>query len=158
MRWKNDKKYPKEPNTRKWVFGLLGVTQTSWRPILRLVKKRSRDHLIPLILKHVHPGSVIISDEWRAYKRALSQFGYKHYTVNHSRCFVDPTTGAHTQHLERAWLTYKSIIWRLRGNQSAKLLKQHLAVIEWTHWLGTKHRNGLLGRLIKDIRAQYPCN
>ena len=133
------------------------MTGTLRRPILRLVKKRSRDSLIPIVVKHVRPGSVIVSDEWRAYRRALTELGYRHLTVNHSRWFVDPATGAHTQNLERAWLTYKSTIWRLRGNRSAKLLREHLAVIEWTYWLGKKYKKGLLGRLIKDVQTQYPC-
>ncbi|KAL0973529.1 hypothetical protein UPYG_G00205430 [Umbra pygmaea] len=142
---------------KKWVFGMLGVKEKQRRPILRLVKKRSRHHLIPLLVKHVQPGTLILSDEWRAYRGALTNLGYRHFTVNHSRWFVDPVSGAHTQHLERAWLTYKSIIWRLRGNRTAKLLKEHLAVIEWTYWLGNKHKKGLLGRLLKDIRHQFPC-
>lgn len=141
---------------RKWVFGMLGVQGTERRPILRLVRKRSRQHLLPLVVKHIRPGAVIISDEWRAY-RALRSLGYRHLTVNHSRWFVDPVTRAHTQHLERAWLTYKSNIWRLRGNRNAKLLKEHLGVIEWTHWLARRHNKGPLGRLIKDIRSQFPC-
>lgn len=52
----------------------------------------------------------------------LYNLSYTHFTVNHIRWFVDPATGAHTQHLERAWLTYKSIIWSLRENQTEKLL------------------------------------
>lgn len=120
------------------------------------MKKRSRNPLIPLVVKLVRPGTLIISDEWRAYRGALTNLGYTHITVNHSRWFVDPVTGAHTQQLERAWLTYKSIIWQLGGNRTEKLLKEHLAVIEWTYWLGNRHRTGPLDRLLKDIRA-CPC-
>lgn len=73
-------------NTRrrkKWVFGMLGVKERHRRPILRLVKKRSRNHLIPLLVKHVQPGTLILSDEWRAYRGALTNLGYRHFTVNH---------------------------------------------------------------------------
>lgn len=108
------------------------------------------------MIKHVRPGTSIISDEWRAYRGALAAMGYTHFRVNHRRWFVDPHSGAHTQHLERAWLKYKSTIWRLRGNRTENILKQHLSVIEWTHWLADKHRHGSLGRLLKDIRHQYP--
>lgn len=38
---------------RKWVFGMLGVKHNLRRPILRLVTRRSRNHLIPIIVKHV---------------------------------------------------------------------------------------------------------
>nr|XP_020464576.1 uncharacterized protein LOC109965130 [Monopterus albus] len=93
---------------KQWVFGMLGVQHDQGRrkPILRLVEKRSRRHLVPLIARHVRLGSSIISDEWRAY-RILPDLGYNHHTVNHSRWYVEPHTGAHTQHIERAWRSYK---------------------------------------------------
>ncbi|XP_054589001.1 uncharacterized protein [Nothobranchius furzeri] len=140
---------------RKWVFGMLGIkNQRKTRPILRLVEKRSRRHLVPLITLHVRIGSKVISDEWRAY-RVLPNLGYGHYTVNHSRWYVDPLTGAHTQHLERAWRSYKERIWRLRGNRNDSLLSEHLTVIEWNEWLAKKHKQGALGRLIYDISKKY---
>ncbi len=132
------------------MFGILGVKDKCRHPILRLVKRRSRPHLIPIVVKHVRPDTTIISDEWRAYRGALANMGYKHFTVNHSQWFVDPHSGAHSQHIERAWLTYKTSVWRLRGNRTEKMLK------EWTHWLGEKNKRGPLGRLIKDIRHQFP--
>ncbi|KAK7879808.1 hypothetical protein WMY93_033528, partial [Mugilogobius chulae] len=109
---------------KNWVFGMLGVKDGHTRPILRLVEKRSRRHLIPYVQLHVRIGSAILSDEWRAY-RILPALGYTHYTVNHSRYYVDPHTGAHTQHLERAWRSYKDTIWRLRGNRNDSLLSEH---------------------------------
>ena len=90
-----------------------------------------------------------VSDEWRAY-RILPALGYDHHTVNHSRWYVDPHTGAHTQHIERAWRTYKEQVWRLRGNRTDSLLSDHLEVIEWNEWLAKKHWDGALGRLIHD--------
>lgn len=141
---------------KKWVFGMLGVSHHQGRrkPILRLVERRSRRHLVPLIAHHVRPGSSVLSDEWRAYC-ILPALGYRHYTVNHSRCYVDPQTGAHTQHLERAWRSYKEQVWRLRGNCNGNLLADHLAIIEWNEWLAKKHRDGVLGRLIHDISRKY---
>ena len=40
-------------------------------------------------------GSVIYSDEWRAYSGIPAIVGknYTHHTVNHSQNFVDPVTG-----------------------------------------------------------------
>ncbi|XP_030269589.1 uncharacterized protein LOC115579957 isoform X2 [Sparus aurata] len=81
---------------RKWVFGMLGVQSTqmqpgrrqpgqrprgprrrSGKPVLRLVEKRGRRELVPLIAHHVKRGSCVISDEWRAYRNALPQ----HFTL-----------------------------------------------------------------------------
>lgn len=143
---------------RKWVFGMLGVNyqqHKSAKPVLRLVERRTRRELIPLIAHHAKRGSIIISDEWRAYRHALPQLGYRHYTVNHSVAFVDAQTGAHTQHIERAWRTYKENVWRLRGNRTEELLVEHLAVIEWHQWLAKEYHNGPLGRLIHDIGKLY---
>ncbi|XP_033971273.1 uncharacterized protein LOC117470561 [Trematomus bernacchii] len=108
---------------RKWVFGMLGIRGTRRRPILRLVKQRSRRHLIPLVTKYVRQGTTVITDMWRAYITAITESGFVHFSVNHSRSFVNPVTGAHTQNIERAWSTYKSQVWRLRGNRTEKTLK-----------------------------------
>lgn len=44
----------------------------------------------------------IYSDCWRAYNtELLKSSGYDHYTINHRYNFFDPTTGAHTQTIER---------------------------------------------------------
>ncbi|XP_043088674.1 uncharacterized protein LOC122334847 isoform X2 [Puntigrus tetrazona] len=137
---------------KKWVLGILEVEQTRRKPILKVVRRRSKNELLPNILKYVRRGSSIITDEWRAYRRALTQAGYDHHTVCHKRNFVDPVTRAHTQHLERAWKTYKMDIWRHRGNRTTKLLKEHLKVIEWEYWLARNHPSHILGRLIHDIR------
>ena len=105
--------------------------------MLRLVDKRGRQDLIPLIAYHVRIGSSIISDEWRPY-RALLALGYNHMTVNHSRWYVDPQTVAHTQHIERAWRSIKEQVWRQRGNQTGRLLSDHLCLVEWSEAGNTK--------------------
>ncbi|XP_032363963.1 uncharacterized protein LOC116677839, partial [Etheostoma spectabile] len=122
---------------KKWVFGMLGVKHRGQRtmPVLRLVARRTKRELVPLILHHVRTGSTILSDEWRAYRQALPAFGYRHYTVNHSVAYVNGETGCHTQHIERAWRSYKETIGRLRGNRTEDLLRDHLIVIEWNEWL-----------------------
>jgi hypothetical protein len=43
---------------------------------------------------------------WRGYA-SLDEIGYVHNTVNHSRCFVDPVTGTHTNTIEGAWCGLK---------------------------------------------------
>ncbi|KAL6481208.1 hypothetical protein MHYP_G00092880 [Metynnis hypsauchen] len=140
---------------KNWVFGVLEIRDTSRRPVLRLVQKRNRETLMPLIKKHVRKHSIVVSDEWRAYSN-LTREGYQHVKVNHSVNYVDPQTGYHTQNIERAWQTFKREVWRFRANRSEKALKQQLCFIEWTYWLGKPYHEGILGRLLKDIRrAQH---
>ncbi len=124
------------------------------RPILRLVKDRSRKTLLSQIQQHIRPRTSILTDEWHAYKRPLSQYGYHHYSVCHKIHFIDPGTGAHTQYIELAWQNYKLEIWRQRGNRTPESLKTHLKMIEWHHWLGVHHYDGVLGRLIHDVKKQ----
>ena len=52
---------------RQWVVGMLEVGITTRRPILKLVKIRSRRVLLRVIRRHDKQGSYIMSDEWRAY-------------------------------------------------------------------------------------------
>lgn len=98
------------------------------------------------------PRTSILTDEWRTYKGQLSQYGYSQYSVCHKRNFVDPETGAHTQHVECAWQNYKLEIWRHRDNRTPESLKTHRKMIEWHHWLGVGHYNGVLGRLFHDVK------
>ncbi|KAK6472749.1 hypothetical protein HHUSO_G27334 [Huso huso] len=146
------RRYSGAQRRKSWVFGLLEVKQQHRRPVLNLVARRSQQRLLPIIVKHVHPGCTIISDEWRAYVRLLNHNGYCHFHVNHSQNFVDPVSSAHTQHIESAWKTYKTEVWRLRDKGTEKSLALHLEVIEWFYWLGVNHRHGILGSLLNDIR------
>ena len=52
-----------------WVFG---ITDTSTKPAityLETVEKRDAATLLPIIEKVVRPGSIVYSDEWRAYRQ-----------------------------------------------------------------------------------------
>lgn len=138
-----------------WVFGMMEVKGVRRLPVLKMVKDRSRTTLMPIIKRHIRRGSAVYSDNWRAYLNALQPQGYKHLTVNHSKNFVDPQTGCHTQHIERAWLAIKAQVSRFRGNKTKKLLKEHLKFIQWHYWLARRNRKGALGQLIHDIRKAY---
>ena len=82
-----------------WVFG--GVERQSKKCFIVIVKNRSADVLIPIIAKYIKPGSTIISDQWKAYAK-LSDIGFFHHTVNHSKNFINPEADwIHTQTIER---------------------------------------------------------
>ena len=48
-----------------WVFGM--IERDSNKVILYLVEKRDEATLLPLILKHVEPGSCTFTDGWGSY-------------------------------------------------------------------------------------------
>ena len=60
--------------------------------------KRDAASLIPIIKEFIQPGTTILTDMWKSYLN-LDSHGYIHHDVNHSRSFVDPSTGAHTNTL-----------------------------------------------------------
>ena len=88
-----------------WVFG--GIERETKNCFLTSVEDRSADTLVPIIKQHVLPGTIIISDCWKAYSR-LTEEGYVHQTVNHSKEFVNRETGAHTNTIESTWRAVKT--------------------------------------------------
>ena len=87
-----------------WIFGMVEVEAAGFSKILLTrVNDRSRWSLIPIICKHVLPGTTIVSDEWSVYKTLDIMADYHHITVNHSKTFKDPITGACTNKTEGAW-------------------------------------------------------
>ncbi|XP_071577543.1 uncharacterized protein [Temnothorax nylanderi] len=77
--------------------------------------------------KWILPGTTIMSDCWRSYN-CLNSEGFQHLTVNHSVNFVDPDTGAHTQHIERVWREVRANIPRYgtRTHHLAGYLAEYL--------------------------------
>lgn len=70
-----------------WVLGMIAEGSEDLRLVICPNNVRNSETLVPLILEHVARGSIIHTDEWKAYK-PLTNYGYTHYTVNHSREFV----------------------------------------------------------------------
>jgi predicted ABC-class ATPase len=104
-----------------------------------VVEKRDAKTLMPIILRNVKKGSQINSDEWRAYSR-LNKHNYNHFTVNHSKNFVDPVTKQHTQLIECLWLVAKSTIMKRRRGTCTKNLPGHLAE-DWLRSLDKNYPN-----------------
>lgn len=94
----------------QWVFGAL-ERENPRNIFLVPVPQRDTNTLLAIIKERIRPGSIIMSDCWRAYD-CLQHEGYVHQAVNHSMNFVDPDTGAHTQNIERAWREVRAKIPR----------------------------------------------
>ena len=72
------------------MFG--GTEEGTRNSFLVEVNTRDAHTLLPIISKYINAGSVIYSDEWKAYKGIKDVTGknYTHLTVNHSREFINP--------------------------------------------------------------------
>ncbi|KAI4293219.1 hypothetical protein PAPHI01_2493 [Pancytospora philotis] len=89
-----------------WVLG--AVEKTGKRRIMIIpIENRTRETLLGLLSKYVHPESRMRSDMWRGYIGAAELFA-AHETVNHSLHFKDPETGVHTNTIEGNWAAVKA--------------------------------------------------
>ena len=86
----------------QWILGFIKRETGDQRIEILPNNNRSAQATLPLIQRHVLPGSTIITDEWRAYT-GLGNLGYTHLTVNHTYNFVNPVNQAHTQNIESSW-------------------------------------------------------
>lgn len=85
-----------------WVLG--GVERTERRGVfLVAVPDRSTETLMNVIVRHVRPGSIILTDLWRGYSALAPTLMYEHRTVNHSETFVNPEDGTCTNTIEGTW-------------------------------------------------------
>lgn len=134
----------------QWVFG--GYEVGTKRGFLVEVPNRLSDTLVPIIQRFVAPGTTIISDCWRSYN-CLAEKGYNHLTVNHSINFVDPSTGATTNHVERMWKEAKQRNKRENGTHR-HMLGSYLVEFMWRQQFGENpFRN-----IIDQIAHLYPVN
>lgn len=117
------------------MFG--GVERDSSNSFLVPVDRRDKETLLPIIQKFILPGSIIVSDCWRAYD-ALEKLNYTHQTVNHSQTFKDPLTGACTNRIEGLWRHAKHRIPHYR-----RLNKDYTGYLAKFTFLSKIRRNGL---------------
>ena len=90
-----------------WVFG--GICRETDKAFALVVEDRTAPTLNDQISKHIAAGSIIHSDTWASYQQIenIPKKNFTHFSVNHSKNFVDPETGSHTQHIERMWRELK---------------------------------------------------
>ena len=113
-----------------WIFG--GVCREDKQVFAVVVKNRQSDTLWKEILQHIAPGTTIMSDSWGGYCVIDKQKNpiFYHFCVNHSKNFVDPKTGAHTQYIERLWKKLKRTNLRYEGIPRDQV-PSHLAEFIW---------------------------
>ena len=122
---------------------------------MQIVPQRNAATLLPIIQEHVAPGTIVHSDEWKAYSK-ISQLPHvsSHEVVNHSVNFVDPATGVHTQNIESYWNNAKHKLKRMKGCH-ADQLPSYLDEYMWWERYGSTQRLAL-ENILHDIAQQYP--
>lgn len=138
---------------KKWVVVL--IERGSGLCYAKVVRRRDAATLVPLILRHVRPGTRVITDEWRSY-RALGRYPmFRHRAVNHSVNFVDPNDPeVNTQLAENLNGRWKKAVRRKHGI-SDRRYKLHISEFMWRQRFG--QRNRCFFNLISHIADLYPC-
>ena len=137
------------------MFGMVDTTTTQALGIMEMVPRRDAATLLPIIQRHVRPGTIIWSNEWAAYRRVQQlPFVSTHATVNHSLEFVTPATGVHTQHLESYWNQVKTKFKRMKGVHDT-MLSSYLDEYMWRERHG-QTRSTAMNSLFRDIAQRYP--
>ena len=134
---------------------MVDVSHTPALGYMEVVPRRDAATLLPIIQQHLHPGSVVHSDEWAAYNQVqhlpnVSQ----HSAVNHSISFTNPINGTHTQNIESYWNRVKTKVKRMKGVHE-DLLTSYLDEFMWRERHG-KTYNVAMQNLCRDIALRYP--
>jgi len=131
-----------------WVFGLSDPTGEVH---MEVVPDRTAQTLIPIIVRHVAPGSMVWSDGWAAYAHgALGRAGFGHQVVIHEREFVR-ADGMNINRAEGNWSNMKARFKGMKGTSRA-LLPSYLREFMWT----ARHRRAEFTELVRAMREQYP--
>ena len=122
---------------------------------MEVVQRRDAATLLPIINAHTAPGSIIHSDMWASYNRVQRLPPVAaHNTVNHSRHFVDPVTGVHTQNIESYWNRVKTKLKRMKGCH-AHQLPSYLDEFMWRERHGVTYSDATTN-IMRDIAQDYP--
>lgn len=131
-------------NDRPPVWGLIG--RQSGRVRLQLVHRSTRAALAGPIIEQTRPGTLVNTDEWRAYRR-LPQSGRPHQSVSHNRdkgrnpewARDDDSDGireVHCNTIEGLWTGVRNFLRPFRGI-SKTFLSGYLSIFEWGYNLKT---------------------
>lgn len=138
---------------QQWIFG--GLCLESKECFLVQVPDRTMSTLLNAILLNIKKGTTIYSDCCGGYNsNELEKAGYKHLTVNHSKNFVDPQSGAHTQSIERLWGSAKWQNIKHRGT-ARHHLKSYLGEFMWRQNMKENQGSKFI-EILKTIKTQFP--
>lgn len=140
-----------------WILGMIEIIPDGkvrggrYRLEICPDNKRDAATLIPLIMKHVLPETTIVTDLWKSYF-GLTDKGYVHFTVNHSKNFLDPLTGANTQTIESSW---RSVKRSLKTGIRSDYLAEHLCEYLYRREVKMNKQDAFM-HFVNATKALYP--
>jgi transposase-like protein len=129
-----------------WVIGGVELTQER-KMFAKMVEKRDQGTIRDVLRAHIAPGSVLVTDCWRGYIGVEEALNLRHLTVNHSKTFKDPETGACSNNIEGTWSGMKGKIPLRNRTQSS--IKGHLLEFIWRRKNNADLWKGLIASLQK---------
>lgn len=138
----------------QWVLGM--AERGSRRCMMVQVPDRSAPTILPIIQRHVLPGTRVITDGWQAYNNLQITLnpggGGDHAVVNHRLSFVDPNDATvHTNLVEGTWGNCKAKFRGMRGT-SSPMFQSHLEEFMWRRLHDRNH----FGNILYWITVYYP--
>ena len=114
---------------------------------IRVVDKVTSKVLHPIILNNVELGSLLMSDEWKAYNK-LDDFFARGVVTHSKRQYVDGNI--HTNSIEGAWSHLRRLISGIYHRPSPKHLQKYLDEFEFRY----NHRKKSLDLVFKQALKQ----
>ena len=127
---------------------------TPFHGYLEVVSHRDAATSLPIIQAHVWPGTIIWSNQWRAYSNVSGLPNVGHETVNHSVEFKKSVTGVHTNNIESYWKQVKGKLKKMKGCKY-EFIPSYLDEFLWKDKYGSSSVD-VFSILLRDIALQYP--
>ncbi|GFO38779.1 hypothetical protein PoB_006528400 [Plakobranchus ocellatus] len=140
---------------QRWVFG--GVCPATGQGFLTHIPDKTAATLLPLIIRHVEPGSIIHTDGLLSYNNIDTlpvNPPFHHLVVVHEQNFVDPVTGVCTNHIENYWKNCMRRFKFMCGVQNSTL-DSHLDEFLWRELHG-KTGPDTLDNICRHLAQWYP--
>lgn len=127
--------------SQRWVFVMTDRSASPEIGHMEIVDTQDAERLMPIIQRHVRPGSVVYSKRWKSYTNISEQFNF----VDHE------TVGCHAGAVESFWEDVKRGIKKSRG-----VLREHLGrYLEEQMWR-KRYTGEVFDHLLAHIAEQYP--
>jgi transposase-like protein len=125
---------------------VVGVVERGGRIKTTHISDRDRANILPCIEEKVEKGTVVNTDEFRAYN-VLNDKGYQHQTVTHSK-YQWANGDAHTNTMEGHWSNLQKSIFGTHTFVARRHLQKYLAEFDFRY----SNRHGqIFDEIVKRI-------